>query len=131
MNPLRLVALYVLGCFSVLLACSVLQEAESPRVSRFLCHVEAIRPLTGDVLEAEQLVRDMYAGKASLGAVLANLEASAAEVQTLNDAIAMCNEAFPVNEEPAPDPAKRAPPRVQSIVWAFAHDPSAPAPDAE
>lgn len=87
------------GCAALLalvVGCKFLSDAK-PRVERFECQVRALEPLVGDVLDAEQLVRDVYAGKASLANVLANIEATQDELKALMLALRGC-------EPPPPEP---------------------------
>jgi hypothetical protein len=65
-------------------------SANSAKSEKFDCQVRALQPLVGDVLDAKQLMRDLYTGKASLGAVLANLNASEAEVKKLLQDLHAC-----------------------------------------
>lgn len=81
-------------CFG--LGCGLLGSAE-PRVERFECQVRAFKPLVGNVLDAEQLVRDLYAGKANMNAVLANLQATREELVKLQQDLNAC-------EPPPPEP---------------------------
>ena len=82
----------------LLSGCSLLKAAP-PRVERFNCQVRALEPLVGDVLDAEQLVKDLYAGRANMQAVLANLDVAAPEVLELMSALRAC-------EPPPPDGEK-------------------------
>lgn len=79
-------------CFGV--GCTLFRAA-SPRVEQFECRVQALQPLVGDVMDAEQLVRDVYAGRASLGAVVGALDATQSEVLALTEALAACNGPVP------------------------------------
>jgi hypothetical protein len=81
--------------------CSLL-GASQPRVERFNCQVRALKPLVGDVLDTEQLVKDLYAGKASLNAVLANIDVTAAELMKLQADLQACEPPMPV---PQRDPS--------------------------
>lgn len=81
-------------CFGI--GCGLLGSAE-PRVERFECQVRAFKPLVDNVLDAEQLVRDLYAGKANLNAVLQNLHASREELVKLMADLNAC-------EPPPPEP---------------------------
>ena len=67
-----------------------LLAAASPRAERFECQVRAIEPLAGDVLDARQLVLDLIAGKADLGAVLTHLKATPAEIDKLAEDLRAC-----------------------------------------
>ena len=80
-------------CALTAAACGFL-GAKSPKTDLFLCRVAALEPAVGDVLDAEQLIRDVYVGKASIAAALSAVGASAAEVHAVIDALQAC--------EPAP-----------------------------
>ena len=81
-------------CFGV--GCGLLGASE-PRVERFECQVRAFKPLVGNVMDAEQLVRDLYAGKASLNSVLHNVQATREELVKLLADLQAC-------EPPPPEP---------------------------
>lgn len=74
----------------------------NPRAEKFECAVRALEPLVGEVYDARELVRDLYAGKASLGAVIGNLEASAPEIMQLMRDLKACEPPPPPDAEPAP-----------------------------
>jgi hypothetical protein len=78
--------------------CGLLQAAKSPRVALFECQANALRPVLGEVLDVEALLRDFYVGKADLGAALRNTKATEAEVQELLTALQACDA-----PPPAPD----------------------------
>ena len=80
-------------CFLLfcLLFCGCGVFAASPRAERFQCQARALQPVVGDVLDAEQLVRDVYTGKASLGSVLGSLKATQAEVEAVAAALQACD----------------------------------------
>lgn len=86
---LGLVLPYLLLVWCALSGCALF-SASNARVERFDCQVRAIEPLVGDVLDARQLVRDIYTGKASLGTVLGTLGATEAEVRALVEALQAC-----------------------------------------
>lgn len=75
------------------LGCHALTPAQEARVARFECQVRAVEPIVGDVLDAEALVRDVYAGRADLGRALNELRAKPAEVQALLDSLNACEDA--------------------------------------
>lgn len=83
------------------LGCGVFGAA-NPRAEKFECAVRALEPLVGEVYDARELVRDLYAGKASLGAVIGNLEASAPEIMQLLRDLKACEPPPPPDAEPAP-----------------------------
>lgn len=95
---------YLLGyCLSwgllawiALSGCGLLGGSVSPKVERFNCQVRALEPLVGDVLDAEDLLRDVYAGRASLDAVAAYLKLTQAQLVQFNAAIAACEPPLPV-----------------------------------
>lgn len=66
-------------------------EAARARVDLFECRAHALEPVVGDVLDAQELVRDVYAGKASLGAAFAALKVSQAEAEAVGAALAACD----------------------------------------
>lgn len=76
-------------------ACKLLRS-EDPRQAKFSCQARALEPVVGSVYDAEELLRDLSAGKASLGTVLASLQATPAEVHAMLDALRACE------GEPAP-----------------------------
>jgi hypothetical protein len=90
-------AVFLLVCCWALPGCKFLGEA-SPRVERFECQVRAFKPLVDNVLDAEQLVKDLYAGKASMAAVLGNLQASAPELLKLQEDLQACDPPPPMPE---------------------------------
>lgn len=67
-----------------------LLSPDSSRVERFECQVRALEPLVGEVYDSRALLQDLMAGKASLGAILANLKASQAEAAELMAALRAC-----------------------------------------
>lgn len=81
-------AWFVLGCG--------LLGAKAPRVDKLACRAAALEPVVGEVLDARALALDLYKGTAALGAVLAALEATPAEVETLVQAFAACNGPVPL-----------------------------------
>jgi len=87
----------VLGALVFATACG-LTSAKSPRLARFECQANALRPVLGEVLDVEAFVRDAYAGKADLEAALRNTKATQAEVKALLAALQACDA-----PPPAPD----------------------------
>jgi hypothetical protein len=72
--------------------CTLAQtEAARARVDLFECRAHALQPVVGDVLDAQELVRDVYAGKASLGAAFAALKVTQAEAEAVAAALAACD----------------------------------------
>ena len=86
---LGLVLPYLLLAWCALSGCALF-KANDPRAERLDCQARALEPLVGDVLDARQLVLDVYTGKASLGASLSALHATQAEVQALVEALQAC-----------------------------------------
>lgn len=84
---------------AALFGCGLLESA-SPRVERFECQVRALEPVVGDVLDARQLLQDLYAGKANLGSALNAVRATQAEADALVEALNACEPPvkFPVGE---------------------------------
>jgi hypothetical protein len=102
----RLALLFLVGTLGLLSACDLLRAAHDPRVALFECRVVALEPLVEDVLEADALARDIYAGRANLGAVLQNLRATPGEVEDLMARLASCDPALPAPQPPAPEPVR-------------------------
>jgi hypothetical protein len=102
---LRRVVGYVCGlsllAWLALTGCGVFGPS-NPRAARFECAVRAVEPLVGEVYDARELVRDLYAGKASLGAVIGNLEASAPEIMQLMRDLKACEPPPPPDAAPEP-----------------------------
>jgi hypothetical protein len=91
---LGLVLPYLLLAWCALSGCALF-KANDPRAERLDCQVRALEPLVGDLLDARQLVLDVYTGKASLGATLGALHATQAEVQALIEALQACEPPVP------------------------------------
>jgi hypothetical protein len=77
------------------LGCGLLGP-KAPRQDKLDCRAAALEPVVGEVLDARELALEIYKGTASLGAVLAAVEATPAEVETLVLAFAACNGDKPV-----------------------------------
>jgi hypothetical protein len=73
--------------------CAFLSPLKHPKKDRFQCEVAALAPVVNEVLDPEALLRDLYTGKADLGAVLRNLTVTPAEVETLFKALQACSPA--------------------------------------
>jgi hypothetical protein len=82
----------------VVAGCGVFSPS-SPRVEKFDCQVRALQPLVGDVLDARQLLADLYAGRANLNALLANIEPTAAEAEELMNALRACEPPMPIPQD--------------------------------
>lgn len=97
---LLLAVLAALG-LSLSSGCASLQNvpAQRARVDKFECQAAALAPLTDPLFDTEQLLLDLYAGKADLGQVLGSLDATQAEVKGLLDRLSAC-------EGPPPEPAQ-------------------------
>lgn len=76
--------------------CHALTPAQEARLDKLDCQARALEPLVSPALDAAELVRDLYAGKADLAAVLANVGASREDVKALFARLKAC--------EPAPEP---------------------------
>lgn len=89
-------------CALSALACGIF-GAKSPKTDLFLCRVAALEPAVGEVLDAQQLIRDVYVGKASIAAALSAVGASEAEVRAVIAALQACEPApvQPTGIEPA------------------------------
>lgn len=75
-----------------------LLKANSPRVERFNCLVRVLEPLVGDVLDADELARDVYAGKADMNAVARSLRLTADQIDAYNAAVDACEPPVPMPE---------------------------------
>jgi ABC-type transporter Mla subunit MlaD len=51
------------------------------------------------VLDARQLLADLYAGRANLNALLANIEPTAAEAEELMNALRACEPPMPIPQD--------------------------------
>lgn len=83
------------------LACGLLAPANSPRAVKFDCQEAALRPVLGEILDTKALLRDLYAGKASLSAALTAAGATEAEVRAVVAGLRACE--APVAEPVEPD----------------------------
>lgn len=66
----------------------------------FDCRVDALQAVTGDVLDAAELARDLYAGRADLRAVVSALKLSREQTMTLVARLNACEN--PEGAPPAP-----------------------------
>lgn len=82
---------FVLACLFVLGCGGSLSPAQQARVDKFECRVEALKPYVGEVMDAAQLVRDLYAGKASLSNALGSLDLTESDAKDLFAAFAECD----------------------------------------
>ncbi len=74
------------------LGCTQAQtEAARARVDLFQCRAHALEPVVGDLFDAQELVRDLYSGKASLEAVLGALRVTQAEGEAVVEALQACD----------------------------------------
>lgn len=74
-------------------SCHALTPAQQAKNEKFDCQVRALEPLVSPTLDAAELARDLYLGKADMGRVLGSLSASKEEVQALLARIASCEPA--------------------------------------
>ena len=105
-NPMKnttqsvsLISLPVLALLTIVgMACAFLPGgAKNPTQELFDCRAAALEPLVGQLgFDAADLLRDVYAGKASLGAVVRAARATEAQVDALNLALAACEGAAEV-----------------------------------
>jgi hypothetical protein len=70
--------------------CHSLTPAQEARLDKLDCQARALEPLVSPALDAAELVRDLYAGKADLADVLANVGASREDVKALLDRLRAC-----------------------------------------
>jgi hypothetical protein len=88
-------------------ACHDLTPKQATRLDRFQCQAEALAPAVEPALDATELLKDLYAGKANLGAVLSALAISQAELNALLMRLQACDTDLELDEpQPAPEPAK-------------------------
>lgn len=91
-------ALYLaLFALSAFLGCGVF-GSKNPRVERFVCLVRALEPAVGDVLDAEQLAKDLYTGKANMNSVATALRLTQAQIDAYNAAADACDPPLPQGE---------------------------------
>ena len=97
-NACAIVLAYLFLAFVVCFGagCGLL-GAKPARVEHFDCQVRALEPLVGDVLDARDLVAQLYKGQASLQSVLGNLNATTEELVKLQADLQAC-------EPPPPQP---------------------------
>ncbi len=84
-----------------LCSCGVFGGAKSPKLELFECQAAALAPYVGDVLDARELMRDVYVGKANLDAVASFLKLTQAQREAFNAASSACD------PEPAPASAPK------------------------
>lgn len=82
--------------------CKQLSPAEQAKLDLFDCRVHALAPLAGPVLDTEELVRDLYSGKADLGVVIVASGATEAQVRAALAAMHACDAPVPP-ADPGPD----------------------------
>lgn len=88
---------------SALAGCSLISPkapADQAKADRFDCEVEAVVPIAGSVLDAAQLMRDVYAGKADLRSVLALTGSSAEDAAKLISELRKCKSKLVTPGEP-------------------------------
>jgi hypothetical protein len=74
----------------LVIACGLLAPANSPRADVFDCRQAALEPIFGRILDTKAFLRALYAGNADLGAALARVQATKAELMALEAAWAAC-----------------------------------------
>ena len=72
-----------------------LPPAKQAQLDLLECRAHALAPAVEPVFDAVELARDVYAGRASLPAVLRALQASEAEVRALGEALRACEPEAP------------------------------------
>lgn len=102
----RLALLLLSGLIGLVFACGLLTEAKSPRRALFDCRVAALEPVVGDVFDAEQLVRDIYAGHTNLAEAYGSLKTTRAEIEAMYAALRACEAAHPPEAAPVPEPGR-------------------------
>lgn len=78
-----------------------LSPAKQAQLDLLECRAHALAPVVEPVFDAVELARDIYAGRASLPAVLKALGAGEAEVRALVEAFKACEPAPPVTLDPS------------------------------
>jgi len=73
------------------LACGLLPGSKTPELARFECQVAAIEPYVGDIFDAVELMRDVYAGKADLSEVAGYLRLTPEKIDAVNAKMRECN----------------------------------------
>lgn len=86
--------------FPFLFACAELPAARQAQVDLFECRVAALQPAVEPVFDASELVRDIYAGHASLPRVFQLLNSAEAEVQATLERLNACEPQAPAVVEP-------------------------------
>ncbi len=97
-----IVAAFAVGAAVVHLGCSVLAPLKHPRRDLLDCYAKALEPVAGEVFDSAELAKDLVAGKASLAALLGNLQVDEKEADAVATALHAC--------VPAPAPAPALPP---------------------
>lgn len=90
-------------CLAPLFGCHSLAPLQQARQDRFQCQANALAKVVEPTLDAVELLKDLYAGRADLGVVLGSVAATQAEVQTLLAALRDCG--TDVEQVPAEEPA--------------------------
>ncbi len=85
------------------LGCHDLTPKQQARLDQFECQVAAVAPIVEPIYDAADLVLKLRSGEASLGQVLATLEAGEPEVRELFARLEACN------GEPESEPAALVP----------------------
>lgn len=96
------VALALLGvAVGAALGCKDLTPKQQERIDRFECEAAALAPLVEPALDAAELLRDLYAGRADLRQVARLLELSQAELEELVERLNGCRapEALPAGDD--------------------------------
>lgn len=83
------------------LGCHDLTPKQQAQLDKFECQVEALKLIVEPALDAADLLKDLYAGKAQLGAVLGALGAQEPEVRELVARLRACDPPAPLEAEPA------------------------------
>lgn len=86
----------------VLFACTALPPAVQARVDVFECEAKVLAPVVEPVFNSEDLLSDLYAGRASLGRVLETLEVTPGEIQRLVLGLQACRGGAEADAPPEP-----------------------------
>lgn len=85
---------FALLCFlPFAFACHDLTPKQQARLDKFECQARALAPVVEPVYDAVELLRDLRAGKASLGQVLRNLAADEPEIRAMLERFDACEDA--------------------------------------
>lgn len=94
MKSLALLSICLLPVF----ACHDLSPKQQARLDQFECQAAALAEVVEPTLNATELLRDLYAGKADLAQALGAVSATQGEVQRLLNSLRECGTEFESDE---------------------------------